>query len=229
MSFTYDEGMKIHSFSSFTIVEFMKIHLDVLENPVTIGDGSSIWSCLIGILRDARKATGRDSKTGVLPQKHAEWNGGDPGSWMGAIAYMTAIDQLGSAYGPKANNSRRWPGVLVEFAGISEAEAQILYKLRCCLVHEASLIDESANLAFEVSGSGQPLVIEASSTWDGNLDTLNGSHATRVDLRRFGDTVEACVREHQARLQSGKLTTRYTDKQFSKKFIFGTRLGAVIS
>jgi hypothetical protein len=221
--------MKIHSFSSFTIVEFMKIHLDVLENPVTIGDGRSIWSCLIGILRDARKATGRDSKTGVLPQKHAEWNGGDPGSWMGAIAYMTAIDQLGSAYGPKANNSTRWPGVLVDFGGLSERDAQVLYKLRCCLVHEASLIDESAKLAFEVSGSGQPLIVEATDVWDGVLDTLSGSHATRVDLRKFGDVVEACLVEYQKRLQCGKLMTRYSQKQFSKKFIFGTKLGAVIA
>lgn len=220
--------MEIHSFSSFTINDFMRIHLDILENPVTIGDGSTIWSCLVGILRDARKATGRNLKNGDLPQKHSEWNGGDPGSWMGAIAYMTAVDQLGSAYGLKSSNSQRWPSVLVDSGGVSIADAQILYKLRCCLVHEASLIDESAKLAFEVSGSGQPLVIAAPSIWNGDLNTLNGSHATKVDLRKFGDTVEHCVGEHQARLKKGILMTRYSDKQFLKKFIFGTRLGAYI-
>lgn len=66
-------------------------HLHYIANEMPV-------SAFCAALRDARKFTGRNLDTGG---KLSEPSCGDHGSWLGAIGYMTLIDQIGSCFKPK--------------------------------------------------------------------------------------------------------------------------------
>lgn len=82
---------------------------------------SNLYPSLVLALRDMREANGRDLVTGA---------GDGNRSWIGLSLAMTVLDTL-SGSGPVGN---RWARLLTSH-GVPKEDAEIIYKLRCSLLH----------------------------------------------------------------------------------------------
>ncbi len=100
------------------------------------------WSSVAAAIRDARRVTGRNCESGIFADKLPENT--DPGMWLGAIGYMAVIDQLGKIFCCNWAHSDldKFCDVICRFGPkrVSSGDARILYKLRCALVHDYSLL-----------------------------------------------------------------------------------------
>lgn len=68
-----------------------------------------------------------------------------PAPILAAMGLLSAIDLLGKAYRPQLASRPRFKKILADLAGLTAAEAESLYQLRCGLLHAGSLfsIDRS--------------------------------------------------------------------------------------
>lgn len=184
------------------------IHLTLLSS-TTIG---TFFSCLMGGIRDARKFTKRNQDTG---NKELEDSKGDLGSWLGAIGYMTVLNQIGNSFKPKdvpvlGTNINAFTRALKYFSTLNDDEIDALYGLRCSLAHDFSLVNinskPSLTHVFSVNQNEQSPIVELpKNSWNGKYETIEPENATRINLRAFGDLVEDIYNNLQILLQKNQL------------------------
>lgn len=167
--------------------------------------GITHWgSSLIWVLRDARAATGRYLSSGEVGPKPER-----SGSWLGAVGYMIMLDQIGECYrpadaAPLPKGTPDFIKALTYFADdVPDLERQALYALRCCFVHNYSLVNIPTTRNAEIRAQLQhhfllgddpapcPVVQLPTERWAGNVGYRPNRMATRVSLRRLGDLAES--------------------------------------
>lgn len=173
----------------------IKLHLSGLHS-----DNQFVYfSSFIAALRDARKFTGREMDTGIKMSGY-----GDHGSWLGAIGYMTLMDQIGKCFRPvsqtKITDANSITKCLRYFTTLSNEEIDAIYALRCAFAHDYSLLNISTtkpqlNHRFTVyQGNEGNVVTLPSSAWDGDRNSDDMNTITLVNLEGLGDLVESICR-----------------------------------
>ncbi|NCT75066.1 MAG: hypothetical protein GXC78_11080 [Chitinophagaceae bacterium] len=169
-------------------------HLTNLSQGLSI----TYFSGFVAALRDARKFTKRNQDNG---QKLTDDSCGDHGSWLGAIGYLSLLDQIGKCFKPRTiatiNNENSISKALKYFAThIPDAEVDAIYALRNAFAHDYSLYNINANRIsythhFTVIQSPvHPLITLPQTQWDGNIANRTQNNLTVVNLEALGDTVE---------------------------------------
>jgi hypothetical protein len=158
------------------------------------------FSGFAGAIRDARKFTGRDMNTG---KKLANSGFGDLGSWLGALGYLTLLDQIGGCFKPKdvkPENGNSITKALKYFSKLSDQEIDAIYALRCAFSHDYSLYNlgskPSLKCHFAVTKDPRfPLVSLPKTQWDGDYKNRTEGSKTTINLEKLGDLVEnVCLR-----------------------------------
>jgi hypothetical protein len=160
------------------------------------------FSGFIAALRDARKFTKRNQNNA---QKLTDDSCGDHGSWLGAIGYLSLLDQIGKCFKPVGtatiNNENAISKALKYFTPIPHAQVDAIYALRNAFAHDYSLYNinpgrPSYTHNFTVVKSPDlPLVRLPQTRWDGNIANRSHDNLTVVNLEVLGDTVEqVCAR-----------------------------------
>lgn len=151
--------------------------------------------------------TGRDEVTGeVVDEVKAH-------SWLGAIAYLVLLDQVGECFQPvpiprPTAHDKSIPNALTYYQPTLDDESILaIYALRCALAHDYALVNIGKgnaamrvrlNHRFElVDKPTDPLVELPEIRWDGNLRSPLRSSPTRVNLARLGNLAEDVVRTLQ--------------------------------
>ncbi len=193
----------------------MTIEQEIIIKHLTLyepGPPVQISACMTA-LRDARGATQRDPTTGLRNQ------GGQHGSWLGAMGYLTLLDQLGcfkpsnaSAASPERNSILK---ALSYFTKLSKREAYAIYALRCSLMHDYGLYNipnihhkdkDILQHHFVVCGGDKPLVKLPDKPWDGRFnDPIDIEMETWVNLTKLGDLVEQIYNDLLELATEGKL------------------------
>jgi hypothetical protein len=157
--------------------------------------GMIMESCLTAALREARIITGRNSKTGLVDPEN---KCGYKGNWMGAMGYITFLDQIGKSLKPTyceriENKKSDIIKALTYFTNLPKEEIEALYALRNAFFHDFSLYNSNPkNLHFfqvHVSDTGN-VVNLPSEKWDGDIDNLKATNQTVINLKTLGDLVE---------------------------------------
>lgn len=174
-----------------------------------VADGMTVESGFRGCLQDARRMTGRDIETGD------KLSGERQGSWLGAIGYMTLLDQIGSCFKPKSTKRVGAPNTieraLLYFSALSQAERQAIYALRCAFTHDYSLYNinkvrpQYAHQFAVEEGANRPVVILPQQQWDGDPAHRNQANQTTVNLEALGDLVEGICQKLFSLAQNQKL------------------------
>ena len=181
---------------------------DVLKFHLNYPAGNAkYFSGFMAGLRDARRVTGRDESTGAAANTNLR------GSWLGAVGYMSMLDQIGKCFRPKGktsgNTNRAICEALKAFTALQDDAILALYALRCSFTHDFCLFNWNANDArlqhhFLVTSGGNQLVTLPVSPWDGNYPA-NGTSITIIDLGLLGDLVETIYKDICAHVQAGTL------------------------
>jgi len=164
-------------------------------------NGLTYFSSFWGGLRDARKMTGRNLETGVKDNSNTF---GHFGSWLGAIGYLSILEQIGNCFekinGPitEANKS----GIIKALKNFSDLnddnKIDALYALRNCFVHDFSLqnIGKSQSLIHHFivdNSSTNSIVILPLQKWDGIIINKNSLNRTYINLQALGDMIENLI------------------------------------
>jgi hypothetical protein len=170
-----------------------------------------IQSTLAALLGECRSVTNRDAVGEVLPRAHA-------GSWLGAIGYLSLLDQVGSAVRHRHPPSTPAGATTVEqaladFGSCSGADATTLYALRCSLAHDYSLVNigearaaarrRTLHHVFTLTQGAPQLVQRPVHAWGGTRPNTGGT--TVVDVRRLGDLVEEVIRQVRVAYETREL------------------------
>lgn len=163
--------------------------------PVTRKGDTRFFSGFMASVRDARKATSRHLDTGKKKP------GGHYGSWLGAIGYMTLLDQIGTCYKPKKKPCAKDKSIiraLTHFSTLNEKEREALYALRCCFAHDYSLTNVNHKKflrqhRFKVCQGSSFVVQLPKVPWDGDYENATADNTTIVSLEGFGDLVENII------------------------------------
>lgn len=196
-------------------------------------EGSGLTSCFAAVLRDARGAARRDVGSGLpaFPDHST--------SWLGTVGYMILLDQLGSVLKPKGTKTtdRPFADALAGFADPLEVDdVEALYALRCCLVHDYSLVHAGKNAKpprhFNLwSNDTAPLVEHPDVPWDGQVIPIVVnervySTTTFVNTRAFADLVESLVENARAKAAAGELEIALPDGRDGIVFRYCFRIGS---
>lgn len=126
------------------------------------------------------------------------------GSWLGAIGYMTLLDQIGSCFKPRSHatiaESRAICRALSYFSSLSRPEQLALYALRCAFAHDYSLYnihkDPLLTHRFVTNAAlTGPVVILPTAQWNGIYSNFQSGTQTKINLRAFGDLIEDIARQ----------------------------------
>lgn len=178
------------------------IHDHLTAKHIDSGNGLKKESCLTSALRESRAWTNRNRETG-FPNDFGTC--GYLGHWLGAMGYLTILDQIGKTYQPKTytgdepeyKNSIK--NALKFFAdGLDGKDKKALVALRNAFFHDFSLfnIDEKDNknhFCFNVTNHPtQQLILHVNNEyrWDGNIETVKQENFTTINLKGLGDLVE---------------------------------------
>jgi hypothetical protein len=162
--------------------------------------GISYFSSFIAILRDARKATGRN-RNGVKIK-------GEPhNNWLGALGYLVLLDQIGNCFKAASKpieSGNKIRKALKYFSNCTDSEINSIYALSCSFAHNYSLSNIFRNCRNKphiltqrfkvIAVNNLPLVIGASSPWKGEYRSNDPRMVTRVNLVALGDLVEEVIK-----------------------------------
>jgi hypothetical protein len=170
-----------------------------LAHLTNLSQGQNIiyFSGFVAALRDARKFTKRNQNNG---QKLTDDSCGDHGSWLGAIGYLSLLDQIGKCFKPTGtaaiNNENSISRALKYFTNIPDAEVDAIYALRNAFAHDYSLYNiNNTRLSYThhftvIQSPVHPLVRSPQTQWDGNIANRTQANLTVVNLEALGDIVE---------------------------------------
>jgi hypothetical protein len=172
----------------------------ILAHLTNLSQGQNItyFSGFVAALRDARKFTKRNQDNG---QKLTDDSCGDHGSWLGAIGYLSLLDQIGKCFKPRTgatiNNENSISKALKYFAShLLDAEVDAIYALRNAFAHDYSLYNinnkrTSYTHHFTVIQSPvHPLVRLPQTQWNGNIANRTQNNMTVINLEALGDLAE---------------------------------------
>ena len=174
-----------------------------LTNSYTETSFGTFFSGFCGALKDARKMTGRNTETGA---KDGTNQFGHLGSWLGAIGYLSLLDQIGGCFRnvKRPLTEKNKSGIikaLKNFSDLDNNQINAIYSLRNSFAHDYSLqnIDkkerEGLTHHFEVNNSPtEPLIILPTEPWKGVLDSKSNINVTKINLQALGDEVEKVVK-----------------------------------
>ena len=219
--------------------EATALALYLSPDPIRIGSWQR-WSSLEAALRDARRVTGRDEADGTFVNPaHAL-------TWLGAVGYLAALDQLGNAVtvtDPDDEMAARLalhdkgPGksfrrTLARFTDLPFGDICALYGLRCALVHSFGLAnahdDPNFRRVYELYPTG-PLVVHPKTPWDGTYSVMGAEGcSTVVNVVALGGTVEAAVFAVRRLHRAGRIGLVVSAEELVVRFMFrfGTRPSA---
>ena len=177
----------------------IKAHLATID--YKDANGLTNHSTLPFALREVRTITRRNRVTG-----HVDPNtSGFPGNWIGAMGYMTILDQIGSCYRPvNTHKIIDKPSIIVAlsyFTSLSDREKDAIYALRNAFFHDFSLLNMSSKRYlhhFRVDSEPQNALIilpPITDIWDGKINNRADTNYTYVNLRGLGDLVEGIYRD----------------------------------
>ena len=161
-----------------------------VANPFLFGRGVTYVSSFRACLEDARLATGRNLVTGDVEDELKT------GNWLGAVGYMTLLDQIGACFGrPGVTDRDGRPIVrcLSHWAPeVDDRERLALYALRCALAHDYSLLnwhsDQRLQHHFKLDQAiDGPVVQLPGKRWSGELSDMRPQNANvcePAELRR---------------------------------------------
>jgi hypothetical protein len=202
------------------------------------GDPADVISCFGAALRDARGASLRNVATGWADED--TWDDHSH-SWLGAVGYMVLLDQLGSSIRPlRARNAGRPPEAFLRAIHdyspeVTAAEREALYALRCCFVHDYSLVNRSGRQDrqhhFQLFATHDPILVRLpDEPWDGAPVLLadperHARTTTHVNLRKLGDLVETIVRRAAALASQGRLEIALAGgtNEMALRYFFGLK------
>lgn len=174
----------------------MEMYFSPLFGKVAMRGREPLVPSLFMLLRDARRASGRDPVTGRRLDDSISWR------WLGVVAYLIVLDNIGSCFRPegvqriKGNTIKR---AIRYFSSLSDREAQAIYALRCALAHDYSLsnrISQRPELRYSFRLEGRlrdELLVIPEVPWDGALIPESDERTTIVCVPRLGDLVEEIV------------------------------------
>lgn len=168
-------------------------------NSETYTNGRVTESSLVHALRNIRLITDRNQNTGI-----PDTPDGYLGNWIGAIGYLTLLDQIGKCYRPISKikiTPANMPSIqkaLAYFSILTEDERIAIYALRNAFHHDFSLLnlDEPKMRPkyihhFLVNAHPTNHIVKLpTNKWDGKIGTRNSDNATYINLQALGDLVE---------------------------------------
>ena len=186
--------------------------------PVLETERGNEYSAYRGALNDARLVTGRSLEDGSLMPDY-------PCKppiviWLGALGYIALLDQIGACFKPshkprieKGNSISK---ALKYFTGLSDAEIDAIYALRCSFAHDYGLsnikknkdksIDTSLTHRFQVNArNDMPLVSFPTEPWDGVYTNKKPENVTKISLFLLCELVEGICAQLLALAESGNL------------------------
>lgn len=184
-------------FNNLTSKEAISHHLSLVNQ---IDDNTIVFSSLIAVLRDSREVTGRNLETG---EKIISPVNGRLDSWLGALGYLTVLDQIGKCYRPKSKSRISKGNSIIKalsyFTLLSNKEINAIYALRCAFSHDYSLFNigpkgenDSLTQHFTVTGLGyNTLICLPTQQWNGKHEDKSFENRTVINLIKLGDLIEA--------------------------------------
>lgn len=165
-------------------------------------------SSLIAALRECRLHTGRYLRTGKLIKNFKR---GYPGHWLGAIGYLTVLDQIGGCF--KNSNSANKPdhqnsieyalnSFALDLLDNEQRNIDAIVSLRNAFSHDFNLLNVQDNPnrklrfqhRFSVYWAEDNCVVNLrTEQWDGDIGTKEFKKpetATRINLYELGNLVE---------------------------------------
>jgi hypothetical protein len=155
-------------------------------------------------LVEAREATGRDRTTGERVKNDP------PTQFLGAVGYMCLLDLIGTAFESLKTDRRQtrvtskgFRRALERFTDLGQDRIDVLYALRCALVHDYSLMNNSGpkelDHVFTTAWDEHTPLIELpeeQDRWDGRQESesFERSGSTTVNLLAFIDICESVVK-----------------------------------
>ena len=161
------------------------INAILADNPPDAEPGR--YSSLSQMLREARKATGRNEETGE------KLEGGDHGSWLGGIGYLCLLELIGNCLdatgfnGVECENGIRRAVASFALKDVPPRHHNMLRSLRNSLVHHGSLVNERDKVRFTLDDHAGDLVKIG--------DVESGYKHVAVNLIKLGDLAEEVVKE----------------------------------
>lgn len=165
-------------------------------------------STLIGALREVRKFSARNMKTGK-PNRIRKGRCGYSGHLLAFIGYMSVLDQVGSCFKPKdfvdskaeiqATTSSIIKAVKrFNVLNLNPNEIDALYALRNSAAHDYCLVNNDSRAKnskktfhFLITESPEIKLIHLpTENWDGEWSTLTKQNQTIVNIDKFGGMVE---------------------------------------
>lgn len=165
----------------------------------TLDNGSMrVFSSFGELLEIARKLTGR------YPTNGAKIVSENRSSWLGVLAYLILLDQIGGCFKPKTeallHNKNEVQKALYYFSnGLNSKEVDAIYALRCCLAHDFNLCninDKNLSLThhFSISYGSQERVIKLPKiSWDGNYENRTDDNRTFIDVEQLCNLIESAL------------------------------------
>ena len=181
----------------------LRTHLALARHLITspVDDhvsGLRYVSGFVAALGAARGASGRDENGIVVAE-------GETGHWLGAVAWMVLLDQIGTCFRPTPPagatpippcgrsllNALHW-----WYPELPEPEAKALYALRCAFAHDYSLWNKNSDPqlqhCFVVDRDPVRFVRLATDQWK-PPSPPTPTNQTSVSLRKLGDVSEEIV------------------------------------
>jgi hypothetical protein len=176
-----------------------------------------VRSSLEASLADCREITNRDAQGNVRV-------GASAGSWLGAVGYLTLVDQIGGAVehlraARSPSGGTDFEQAIAHFSALSNDDAVCLYALRNSLAHDFSLVNIPPNTVrqprkraltrlFTVTQGTLDLIVRPNGQWE--PQNPRSGLGTTVDLKLLGNEVEAMVRKLYRVYTDGNLSIRLT-------------------
>ena len=176
------------------------------------------FSTAIAGLRDSRQNSGRIVNSGDLNLEKTE----DFGNWLGAMGYMTVLDQVGTSLslkdqGKLNGRSSIFRALTLFESDLTENEIHSLIALRNAFLHDFNLINvpgpkskfknEQTHRFTVYSNPGDKVVSLPLKQWDGNYETKSWDKntETRINLLGFGDLVEKVFKKIRIKIQQDQV------------------------
>lgn len=162
--------------------------------------GSIHFSGFYSALKDARKITGRNMETGAKDNTNTF---GDLGSWLGAVGYLSLLDQIGNCFKKvdRPADETNKSGIikaLKNFSNLTDDEIGAIYALRISFAHDYSLQntnDQNPNMThhfYVYKSDDSAIVVLPKQKWDGKSDKT-APNRTYINLQAFGDMTEKLI------------------------------------
>lgn len=204
-------------------MQFCMNELDLLkkyfgeEQPFETPLGTRVSTAIAG-LRDSRQNTKRNVDSGEFNFEKP----GDIGNWLGAIGYMTVLDQVGTSLSLKGQDKLSGRSSILKaltfFDGrLTENEIHALIALRNAFFHDFNLINVTGPKSkfkseqthrFTVYAYPDDKVVSLpTKQWNGDYENKSWDKdtETRINLFEFGNLVESVIKNIRVKINLGQV------------------------